>query len=615
MKKFYFLMLALFAAISASAATMYFENTKNWTSVDMYSWTDSNNNAAWPGVTLTETTEINGKTYYVAESDFKMVIFSTNNGNTKAGGDLQVVDKGIYNCDGFTNTTIDGGDVTITTEVYLAGKFNGYKSSDPACKFTSTDDKNFTYEYDGSFSSDFKVIVNGSWLGTTTPVVSGTEYALSDIGMNNSKLAESPATNVVFNFNVENNTLVVTYDAEGGEDPTPGPTPTVDYTKWYVNVIGEYNDWKDNGIQPDAEGLSKHTALKIGTEGFKVKIWDGTADVYYSTGGEIAQGEWVKIEGNASASMTIAGATAGQEFDVEFDCANTSIKVTAVGGGDEPDPGPAPADEFTYGIHGDIFGVTEWSTENMTFTDGKWVLADKEVIAGSFGIKQMDESGEQSLWYASAAGATVVLDQPLAAIVNGNNWNIKAGTYTFTFDPEALTLTVTGVESVDPNPVYPESLYVIGDELNGAAWLVNFVELSKTAEGVFETTEGITVGGSMGGEFGYIQFCTEKGEDWNSLGTRYAADAAGVTIEANVPVTVAKTSEAFAIAPGVYNLTVDLTANTLTATKRESGVTGVEADSNAPAVYYNLQGVEVAEPANGLFIEVRGNATRKVLVK
>ena len=56
MKKFYFLMLALFAAISASAATMYFENTKSWTPVNMYSWTDSNNNAAWPGAPLTDTT-------------------------------------------------------------------------------------------------------------------------------------------------------------------------------------------------------------------------------------------------------------------------------------------------------------------------------------------------------------------------------------------------------------------------------------------------------------------------------------------------------------------------------------------------------------------------------
>ncbi len=38
----------------------------------------------------------------------------------------------------------------------------------------------------------------------------------------------------------------------------------------------------------------------------------------------------------------------------------------------------------------------------------------------------------------------------------------------------------------------------------------------------------------------------------------------------------------------------------------------VEGDVNAAPVYYNLQGVRVAEPTKGIFIEVRGNKSRKV---
>lgn len=38
----------------------------------------------------------------------------------------------------------------------------------------------------------------------------------------------------------------------------------------------------------------------------------------------------------------------------------------------------------------------------------------------------------------------------------------------------------------------------------------------------------------------------------------------------------------------------------------------VEGDVNATPVYYNLQGVRVAEPTKGIFIEVRGNKSRKV---
>ena len=47
----------------------------------------------------------------------------------------------------------------------------------------------------------------------------------------------------------------------------------------------------------------------------------------------------------------------------------------------------------------------------------------------------------------------------------------------------------------------------------------------------------------------------------------------------------------------------------------EAGVENIEIDNNAPAVYYNLQGVKVANPENGVFIKVQGNKTSKVLVK
>ena len=40
-----------------------------------------------------------------------------------------------------------------------------------------------------------------------------------------------------------------------------------------------------------------------------------------------------------------------------------------------------------------------------------------------------------------------------------------------------------------------------------------------------------------------------------------------------------------------------------------------EADSNAPAVYYNLQGVRVDNPSNGIYIVRKGNKTSKVRVK
>lgn len=44
-----------------------------------------------------------------------------------------------------------------------------------------------------------------------------------------------------------------------------------------------------------------------------------------------------------------------------------------------------------------------------------------------------------------------------------------------------------------------------------------------------------------------------------------------------------------------------------------SGVADIESDNDIAPVYYNLQGVRVANPENGLYIEVKGNKSRKVI--
>ena len=55
--------------------------------------------------------------------------------------------------------------------------------------------------------------------------------------------------------------------------------------------------------------------------------------------------------------------------------------------------------------------------------------------------------------------------------------------------------------------------------------------------------------------------------------------------------------------------------NFIVSGNKSQGVTDVEAAEDAPAVYYNLQGVRVENPENGLYIKVQGNKTTKVYVK
>ena len=44
----------------------------------------------------------------------------------------------------------------------------------------------------------------------------------------------------------------------------------------------------------------------------------------------------------------------------------------------------------------------------------------------------------------------------------------------------------------------------------------------------------------------------------------------------------------------------------------QTGVDAVESDSNGDAIYYNLQGIRVANPVNGIFIEVKDGKAAKI---
>ena len=46
-----------------------------------------------------------------------------------------------------------------------------------------------------------------------------------------------------------------------------------------------------------------------------------------------------------------------------------------------------------------------------------------------------------------------------------------------------------------------------------------------------------------------------------------------------------------------------------------TGISNIVTDENAPVEYYNLQGVRVANPANGIFFKRQGNKVEKVIVK
>ena len=57
----------------------------------------------------------------------------------------------------------------------------------------------------------------------------------------------------------------------------------------------------------------------------------------------------------------------------------------------------------------------------------------------------------------------------------------------------------------------------------------------------------------------------------------------------------------------------DVTINEITVTYKGviTGIDEIEAENDAEAVYYNLQGVRVANPEKGIYIVVKGNKVTK----
>ncbi|MDE5551808.1 MAG: starch-binding protein [Muribaculaceae bacterium] len=255
----------------ANAATVYFENTKDWSPVNVYSWTGEEKNAEWPGVEVSETVSSNGKTYYKYESSFENIIF--NNG-TQQTGDMRVIDNMIYNADGATGNLFGGGSVEIKAEAFLACASNGWSSSNSDYKFTDNGNGTFTYKL-AALDEEFKVVYDGKWYGYVDgPMASGVAYPVSsETGYSNCTL-ESAATNLTFTFDANNLTLKVDYTGEGGV-VTP---PVADFPEALYLIGGTINGSFWNPAE--ATAMTKNgNVFEVAAE---VSGAEGSADVYFS---------------------------------------------------------------------------------------------------------------------------------------------------------------------------------------------------------------------------------------------------------------------------------------------------------------------------------------------
>ena len=186
----------------------------------------------------------------------------------------------------------------------------------------------------------------------------------------------------------------------------------------------------------------------------------------------------------------------------------------------------------------------------------------------------------------------------------------KTATYDFT-DPSSLT------------PAQPENAFGGG---NDSAVVLNDVELSAgdtklvCAKGTATTDSRIWAGTSAYDLRTYngstITISVANGTltsivfEGNKIDDTYATASNGTF--ANKTWTASEN-----VSEVMFSVSKTTNINTITVTYQSdsSAIENVEAESDEAVEYYNLQGVKVANPENGLYIMKQGNKATKVLVK
>lgn len=287
-------------------------------------------------------------------------------------------------------------------------------------------------------------------------------------------------------------------------------------------------------------------------------------------------------------------------------------------------------------------GEPLYATGEGDFTGGKWTPATPDVFEYANGVytlkvdnlMQFKISTAAGDWDSFNAGAydcgeegygnEVGVARPLYA--NSNAANIECpwkGNYTITVAGDLSTVTLN---TDTPNPGDKVTLYMMGtmnDWIPADAWKLNDVEghdnmwnLTCSDEMVVKAGEGFKI--STDGWTKYnIGVNREDGIDQVFLEVptglvNYTADGGPGNIilgeEWNGIVWLKLESD-----PAFASIILSNDKTYVPDDEWMSGVKNITIDNNEAEVYYNLQGVKVAQPESGLYIVVKGGKATKIM--
>lgn len=184
-----------------------------------------------------------------------------------------------------------------------------------------------------------------------------------------------------------------------------------------------------------------------------------------------------------------------------------------------------------------------------------------------------------------------------------------------------------GKDEPQPDPVVtmPAKLYVIGNLADSSWDTMNPVEMKK--DGNTYVIDKVEITDADSG-YGYFTFITKiassknnNNNGWDDVnqGDRFGASSQNESLSKEAALVKfsggnAGSANSWKVAAGKYKITADF-ANNKVIIGTPTGIDAIESDDTAAPVYFNLQGVRVNNPSNGIYIVVRGNKVTKEILK
>lgn len=161
--------------------------------------------------------------------------------------------------------------------------------------------------------------------------------------------------------------------------------------------------------------------------------------------------------------------------------------------------------------------------------------------------------------------------------------------------------TITKAELI-PNAFKPEGVITYGKRIPGSSVFTNLPEGTTKLAVVFEKAPG------------WAQLCNSS---WSTL---HSNDEASATNNADGSVTMVFpiTASDITAINDKSEIIINTDSNILSVyiPDEESGINAIEAaDSDAPVEYFNLQGIRVENPENGIFVRRQGSKVSKVVIR